>query len=147
MVNNCFDSNLVGVAAAAAYTAQFMAVGNYGNGTVGATCPFAGKYDDPQRFELNAPLCSNYDATECGISSTYSPIATPTATPITSSPSFPVTEYPTSSTDKPTARPSRQPSPKPSKKATSFPTGSSATRVSVQVVMTFAIAVTAICLL
>jgi hypothetical protein len=137
MVNNCFDSNLVGVAPAAVYTEQFLAAGNYGNGTVGSLCPFGAKYNDPQRFELNAPLCTNYDVSECGISSTYSPIASPTVAPTTSSPTFPVTEEPTSSTDAPTRRPTRKPSRRPTPIPTSFPTVSSATRLSVQATIAF----------
>jgi hypothetical protein len=111
MVNNCFDTNLVGVATVGVYN-SFVASGNYANNTAGGRCPLGADFADPTRFALFSPDCTSFDADVCGISSTFAPIGVPTGSPSDSPstvPTFPVTENPSADTPAPSTGPSEVP--------------------------------------
>lgn len=108
MVNNCFDSNKVGVATLAIYS-TYLTSKNYGNGTAGVKCPFGAEFTDPTRYEMFAPECHPYDADSCDISATFAPIGEPTATPSFMPTKAPVTNQPTADTPAPSAAPSVEP--------------------------------------
>lgn len=71
MTDNCFDSNVVGVAPVTAYDTASLFANNFQTNSNGPICAFAQKYDSYTQFENGSPTCLSFDATVCQASTNY----------------------------------------------------------------------------